>query len=139
MKNCNQCGKCCTNYGNGGLSASGGEVEFWEVFRPNIYRYVNGGKIWMCPDTGKQLERCPWLRQVASPGESSHDRSKQVKYSCDIYYDRPDDCKHYPVTIGQMVEDECEMIEVQDLDNPKQAQKALDRLMIDSRPSVLDS
>ena len=50
--------------------------------------------------------------------------------------DRPDDCKHYPVKIEQMVADECEMIELRDLDNPKQAQKALDKLMIDSRPSV---
>jgi hypothetical protein len=48
----------------------------------------------------------------------------------------PDECKHYPVTIDQMVKDECEMLEVQDLAKPKQAQKVLDRLMADSRPSV---
>jgi len=38
------------------------------------------------------------------------------------------------VTIDQMVEDECEMLEVKDLTNPKQAQKKLNRIMADSRP-----
>lgn len=126
MKDCNQCGKCCTTYSNGGLSASENEIEFWEVFRPDIYSFVNRGHIWINPDTGKQMERCPWLRQLPN----------QARYICDIYYDRPDECKHYPVTIDQMVKDECEMLEVQDLAKPKQAQKALDRLMADSRPSV---
>ena len=130
MKNCNQCGKCCINYGNGGLSASASEIEFWEVFRPNIYPYIADGKIWMDPDTGQQLERCPWLRQVPN-----QDKPEQSIYICDIYYDRPDDCKHYPVTIEQMVADDCEMIELRDLDNPKQAQLNLDKLMLDSRPS----
>lgn len=80
----------------------------------------------MDPETGRQLTLCPWLRKVPD----------QEKYTCDIYHDRPDDCKYYPVTIEQMVNDECEMIEVQDLAKPKQAQKVLDKLMADSRPSV---
>jgi Fe-S-cluster containining protein len=126
VKDCNQCGKCCTKYGNGGLSASVNEIEFWEAFRPRIFSFVTEGNIWMHPDTGKQLERCPWLRQLPNDG----------KYVCDIYYDRPDDCKHYPVTIDQMVKDECEMLEERDLAKPKQAQKTLDRLMADSRPPV---
>jgi len=58
MKECNQCGKCCTKYGNGGLSVSEDEIKFWDVFRPEIYDYVNDGKIWIDPDSGKQLERC---------------------------------------------------------------------------------
>ena len=124
MKDCNQCGKCCTNYGNGGLSATADEIEYWEVFTPHIYRYVNDGKIWMSPDTGQQLSRCPWLRQLPD----------QDKYICDIYYDRPEDCRHYPVTIEQMVKDECEMLEERDLARPKQAQIFLDELMADSRP-----
>ena len=72
------------------------------------------------------MERCPWLRQLPN----------QKKYVCDIYYDRPDDCKHYPVTIEQMMKDECEMLEARDLSNPQQAQRALDKLMTDCRPSV---
>ena len=78
----------------------------------------------MSPDTGKQMELCPWLRKLPN----------QNKYICDIYYDRPDDCKFYPVSIEQMVADECEMLEVQDLAKPKQAQKILNKLMADSRP-----
>jgi len=124
VKECNQCGKCCANYSNGGLSASPSEIEFWDVFRPDIYNYVRDGKIWMSPDTGEQLELCPWLKKAAH----------QNKFTCDIYHDRPDDCKFYPVTIEQMIKDECEMLEARDLANPKQAQKTLDKLMADSRP-----
>lgn len=126
MKECNQCGKCCVNYSNGGLSATADEVEYWEIFRPHISNFVSGGKIWIDPDTGQQLKRCPWLKQL--PGED--------KYICDIYFDRPDDCKHYPVTIEQMVKDECEMLEPKDLADPTQGQSDLDQLMIDCRPSV---
>ncbi len=126
LKDCNQCGKCCTKYSNGGLSASSSEIELWEVFRPEIANFVREGKIWMDPDTGKQLELCPWLRKLPD----------QEKYICDIYYDRPDDCKHYPVTIEQMINDDCEMLEAKDLAKPKKAQKVLDKLMADSRPAV---
>lgn len=124
MKECNQCGKCCTKYSNGGLSASESEIKSWDIFSPDIYNYVNDGNIWFDPDTGKQLEICPWLRKEPN----------QNKFTCDIYYDRPDDCKHYPITIEQMINDECEMLEVRDLTKPKQAQKTLDKLMADSRP-----
>jgi len=40
------------------------------------------------------------------------------------------------VTIEQMIADDCEMLEVKDLRNPKQAQKDLDKLMVDSRPPL---
>ena len=89
MKECNQCGKCCTKYSNGGLSAS------------------------------TRLRKEP----------------HQNKYTCDIYFDRPDDCKYYPVTVEQMIQDDCEMIEQRDLANPKHTQKTLDKLMVDSRPA----
>ena len=125
MKECNQCGKCCTRYGGGGLSASASEIQWWETFRPEIFRYVADGEIWVSPVTGKQMARCPWLRKLPN----------QSKYICRIYHDRPDDCRHYPVSIDDMVRDECEMLEVKDLTRPKQAQQALDDLMSDSRPS----
>ncbi len=124
MKDCNQCGKCCVKYSNGGLSVAQSEIELWELFKPDIYQYVSNGKIWVDPKTSEQIERCPWLRKEPN----------QEKYTCDIYYDRPDDCKFYPVTIEQMLKDDCEMLEKQDLDKPKQAQVALDKLMSDSRP-----
>lgn len=125
MKDCNQCGKCCIKYSNGGLSASKEEVKYWDIFKPNIYKYVLNGKIWFNPATEKQINICPWLRK--SPNQNI--------YTCDIYYDRPDDCKYYPVTIEQMIIDECEMIEKHDLLKPKQAQKSLDKLMTNSRPA----
>lgn len=124
MKECNLCGKCCINYSNGGLSASASEIESWRNSRPDIARYAKDGNIWMDPDTGEQLELCPWLKKL--PNEN--------KYGCDIYYDRPDDCKYYPVSIEDMIKDKCEMLEARDLANPKQAQKSLDKLMADSRP-----
>lgn len=125
MKDCNQCGKCCIKYSNGGLSASKSDIELWDVFKPDISRYVRDGKIWMDPDTGKQLELCPWLRKAPD----------QNVFTCDIYYDRPEDCRIYPTAIDEMIRDECEMLEPKDFSDPKQAQKALDKLMQDSRPA----
>ena len=122
MKNCNQCGKCCIKYSNGGLSASEDEIKHWDIFKPEVYDFVDNGKIWMNPQTGEQLEICPWLRK------------EKNLYTCDIYFDRPNDCKYYPVTIEQMINDECEMIEERDLKKPEQAQKKLNKLMADSRP-----
>jgi Fe-S-cluster containining protein len=126
MKDCNLCGKCCKHYSDGGLSASDSEIDWWEVNRPEIFRYVRDGKIWISPVTGKQLATCPWLRKLPD----------QEKYVCHIYADRPDDCKYYPVTIDQMVIDECEMLEARDVADPKRAQRILDNLMADSRPPV---
>jgi hypothetical protein len=126
LKQCNQCGKCCHKYSDGGLSASSTEIAYWDTFRPDIYLYVSEGGIWKSPETGEQLEVCPWLKQLP----------EQIKFTCEIYGDRPDDCKYYPVTIEQMILDECEMLEKQDLDDHKRAQRVLDKLMADSRPAV---
>ncbi len=124
MKKCNQCGKCCVKYSNGGLSATVSDIQWWDTTRPDIYEHVRNGQIWMDAKTGNPLELCPWLR--LQPNNV---------YTCDIYYDRPDDCKHYPVTIEQMISDECEMLEASDLKNPKHAQNSLDKIMLDSRPA----
>ena len=126
MKDCNQCGKCCTRYGGGDLSASVSEIDWWENNRPDIFSHVGDGNIWISPVTGKQMVRCPWLRKLPN----------QNKYICRIYYDRPDECKHYPVNIDQMISDGCEMLEARDLARPRQAQRTLDNLMADSRPPV---
>jgi len=142
MKDCNSCGKCCIKYGNGGLSASSADIEGWALFNPEIYSYVqvinNSGNIWFDPATGKLIEYCPWLKKQTAHGGAAF-------YTCDIYHNRPEDCRHYPSTIEEMIFDECEMIEVRDLPSadatPKRAQltlnkaqRALDKLMADSRP-----
>ena len=127
MKSCNQCGKCCIKYSNAGLSATEDEIKLWDSFRPDIYEYVSNGKIWMNPTTGEQLTICPWLNK----------QSENI-YTCKIYYDRPEDCKFYPVTIEQMIQDECEMLEPRDLTKTSDAQTKLDKLMFDSRPPFKD-
>ncbi len=124
MKDCNQCGKCCKHYSDGGLSASASEIDWWEEHRPDIFRYVRDGQIWISPDTGKQLTSCPWLQKLPN----------QQKYICSIYGDRPNDCKYYPVTVVQMIQDDCEMLETRDLRYQEKAQRTLDDLMADSRP-----
>ena len=129
MRECNQCGKCCIQYGGGGLSASAEEIEAWEIFRPAIAEYVAHGKIWVDPISGEQLTRCPWLEELPATPES-----ESTRWGCRIYDDRPQECRHYPVHIAEMVRDGCEMIELHDLDEPKRAQTALDQMMADSRP-----
>ncbi|MGO2562932.1 MAG: YkgJ family cysteine cluster protein, partial [Pseudoalteromonas nigrifaciens] len=52
-----------------------------------------------------------------------------------IYLDRPEDCRHYPSLIAEMIRDECEMIEITDLSQPIKAQIKLDFIMRDSRPA----
>ena len=127
MKNCNQCGKCCIHYSDGGLTATAQEIESWRESHPEIFAYVKDGSIWIDPNTGEQLVLCPWLDATKSVFNN------KVKYSCSIYQHRPADCRHYPVTIAQMISDDCEMLEPMDLKRPKAAQKRLDRMMADSR------
>jgi len=123
VKDCNQCGKCCVIYADGGLSASDKEIDAWEANRPDIFRYVSDGEIWVDPKTGQQLRYCPWLKKLPD----------KAKYTCSIYDDRPNDCRFYPANIDEMLRDECEMLEPRDLANPDLAQKTLDDLMAESR------
>ncbi|PSU34584.1 YkgJ family cysteine cluster protein [Photobacterium lutimaris] len=128
MKECNQCGKCCIKYGGGDIAATQEEIELWELFNPEIFEFVKNGEIWFEPTTGKRLSRCPFLE--IAPKDNANDNDK---YTCKIYLDRPEDCRHYPSLISEMVRDECEMIEIVDLENPKKAQQRLDLLMKSSR------
>ncbi len=125
MKECNQCGKCCTNYSDGGLSATAEEIDWWENYRPEIFKFVADNKIWIDPGSGKQLTRCPFLIATA----------QENKFHCSIYNDRPDDCKVYPVNIEQMIKDDCEMLDARDRVDTRKAQKVLDKIMSDSRPA----
>ena len=129
MQECNSCGKCCIKYSNGDLSASEQDLDMWKLFKPDIAEYVKNGLIWFSPQTGKSLSLCPFLRKMPSQAHPQ----KSI-YTCDIYYDRPEDCRFYPVTVKQMINDECEMLEERDLTNPKKAQQDLDKLLEDSRP-----
>jgi Fe-S-cluster containining protein len=124
MKDCNQCGKCCTKYGGGDLAATQEEIDLWEIFNPEIFDYVKGDEIWFNPKSGARLQRCPFLE--LSP--KKNDLAPNL-YTCSIYFNRPEDCRDYPSRIAEMIRDECEMIEITDLENPKKAQLTLDKLM----------
>lgn len=128
MKDCNQCGKCCIKYGGSDLAITPNEIDRWEQFHPEIFKYVNNGEIWFDPKSNQKLERCPFLET----GPQTSPRTP-TKYTCSIYSNRPEDCRSYPSLINEMIRDECEMIEQKDLLNLKDAQKSLDIIMIDSR------
>ncbi len=96
---------------------------------PDIFEYVRGSEIWFDPQSGERFAVAPFLEVVPTK-----DKNAQAKYTCSIYLDRPEDCRHYPSLINEMVRDECEMIEVIDLQDTKKAQRKLDILMKDSRP-----
>lgn len=128
MKECNQCGKCCTKYGGGDLDVSSEEIEMWALFNPEIYQYVQNNKIWFDPNTGDKLNNCPFLAI-----EPKKDKGDRDKFICNIYLDRPEDCRQYPSLIAEMLRDECEMLEPTDLKNQTRAQYKLDVLMFDSR------
>lgn len=130
MKECNQCGKCCTKYGGGDLSVTQEEIDLWEIFNPEIFEFVKSNQIWHSPQSGVKLAQCPFLEVVTNENTLG-----EVKYTCSIYLDRPDDCRQYPSLVTEMIRDECEMIEVIDLNNLKKAQTKLDVLMQDSRPA----
>ncbi len=102
------------------------EIAAWETYNPTVREYARNGKIWIHPTSGEPLQQCPWLEKAEG----------QSTYTCKIYTDRPNDCRHYPTTVSEMVRDECEMIEAHDITNLDRAQRELDRLMADSRPPV---
>ncbi len=130
MKDCNSCGKCCIKYGDGALSATKEELDLWELFNPEIFQFVRDDEIWFDPKSGSRLKKCPFLQVLPSTDLHAPD-----KYTCSIYLDRPEDCRHYPSLINEMIRDECEMIEIDDLENQRQAQIKLDSLMKESRPA----
>jgi Fe-S-cluster containining protein len=132
MKDCNQCGKCCIKYGGGDLSATQTEIDLWEIFNPEIFKFVKNNEIWFDPSSNSKLSICPFLETV-----TKKDPSTQTTYTCSIYLDRPEDCRHYPSLIAEMIRDECEMIEVTDVTNTQKSQVLLDVLMQDSRPPYL--
>ena len=128
MKSCNGCGRCCDSVGGGGLSASPADIEYWETHRPDIARYASGRRIWVDPDSGEYLSVCPFLVRADRPGVPAT--------SCAIYEDRPEECRHYPVEVEQMVLHDCEMLEPIDRKDWKRAQRQLDAIMSDHRPPV---
>jgi len=107
MKKCNQCGKCCIKY-NGDLGmATQKDLDVWKLNKPEILNYIYSKMmpdIWLDPITGEEVDECPWLM---------NDNKKEI-YSCKIDNFRPEVCRNYPVSINQMKNDKCEMLEPDD-------------------------
>lgn len=104
---CTRCGKCCLNeHYMMTLTASAEDVARWRrEGRDDILRYVakvGPGFYDLWIDDGIELSRCPFLRK---------DRGATT-YRCSLYETRPEAWRGYPVSYGQMVADECEIIDV---------------------------
>ncbi len=103
------------------MSASDEDLALWESLRPDIAEYIRDGKIWFSPNSGELIERCPWLKKD----------SNSSRYLCEIYLDRPEDCRVYPANVSDMVADECEMLEPVDHSDLRRAQAALEKIMVE--------
>jgi Fe-S-cluster containining protein len=62
---------------------------------------VAGYHYWINPRTGKDVERCPWLRKVRG----------QDKYVCRINDVKPAVCRNYPFTKAQAKKTGCKGFE----------------------------
>ena len=82
----------------------------WLIRAPEVLDYVGGNRrdLWVSPETGKEMQRCPWLDKLPS----------QEKYECQIHDVRPEVCRDYPIDFDQMIDLDCEMLEAGDLDKP---------------------
>ena len=110
MRACTHCGKCCFKYeGDNWLgSATEADMLLWLIRAPEVLDYVGGNRcdLWVNPETGKEMQRCPWLDKLPS----------QEKYECQIHDVRPEVCRDYPIDFDQMIDLDCEMLEAGDLD-----------------------
>jgi Fe-S-cluster containining protein len=87
------------------LPATKSDIRRWrKEGRDDILEYVDfmGDGIYdLWVRDGVDLARCPFVRK---------DRGKPT-YHCTIHETRPDACRGYPVTAGQMVKLGCEIVE----------------------------
>jgi Fe-S-cluster containining protein len=104
---CRQCGQCCIRL-SGAFSACATEadIERWEAAgREDILAWVDpivlgDGRvydIWVNPDTGEDVSRCPWLRKVRGT----------ERYRCRIHDLKPEHCRHYPRSRRHATETGC--------------------------------
>jgi len=102
---CTGCGKCCidSNYMRN-LPATKSDIRRWrKEERGDILEYVDfvgQGEYYLWVKDGVESSRCPFVRK---------DRGKPT-YHCTIHDTRPEACRGYPLTAGQMVKLGCEII-----------------------------
>ncbi len=95
--NCKQCGHCCLNLNDAfATTVSEDDILLWESKgRHDILEWVDviplGDDeavydIWINPETGEDVARCPWLRKLPN----------KDKYICRIHDVKPAHCREYP-------------------------------------------
>jgi|GEM_PF-1985135 len=91
---CKQCGNCCLNLNAHQSCATEEDVALWEENgRDDILEWVDEmipgvHDIWIHPQTGEDVSRCPWLRKLP----------RQEKYVCHIHDMKPEMCRNYPLS-----------------------------------------
>jgi Fe-S-cluster containining protein len=93
---CQQCGRCCLNLGDAiATCATEADIARWEAAgREDILAWVDpialGHErvydLWIDPETGEDVGRCPWLRKVRGA----------KRYVCRIHDLKPEHCRRYP-------------------------------------------
>ena len=93
---CKQCGHCCLDLDAFSTCASEEDVARWtHEGREDVLEWVEpvalgdivvAYDIWMDPESGEDVSRCPWLRKL--PGTD--------KYVCRIQDTKPELCRDYP-------------------------------------------
>jgi Fe-S-cluster containining protein len=90
---CQRCGGCCFRFSE--LTAFPEDIDRWvDEGREDILQYadeymyslIGAADLWIDPETGEPLRRCPFLRKV---------RNKPM-YRCLIYDTRPGQCRSFP-------------------------------------------
>ncbi len=93
---CKQCGKCCTDLVEAAHNVLTIEdVQPWiDEGREDILAWTTPFvdedgetlyKIWVSPKTGKQVDRCPWVRKLPNKN----------KYICRIHDVKPSHCRAF--------------------------------------------
>lgn len=104
---CRQCGQCCLSLSDAfATCATEADVQRWEAAgRNDILAWVApiavGNQfvydIWVSPETGEDVSRCPWLRKVP----------RADRYVCRIHDMKPDHCRRYPTSRRHAAETGC--------------------------------
>jgi len=93
---CQQCGKCCIDLVEAAENTlSEDDVQPWiDMGRKDIMAWtvpIDDGdpekwyKVWFSPRTGKQADRCPWIRKLPN----------KDKYICRINDVKPSHCRAF--------------------------------------------
>ena len=109
---CKPCGNCCLNLEDTySCCVDQSDIDMWMTKgRTDILDWVDpidmghGKKIydvWINPQTGEDVIRCPWLRKLP----------KKNEYSCRIHDVKPRVCREYPKTEKHAKETGCKGFE----------------------------